>query len=197
MGEFPVGRFPQVGGMRFSFDPEAPAGQRVRSLAVMGEDGSVADRVVVDGSLSGDPDRVIKMVTLNFLANGGDGYPFPVPQVGRVDLAGEAGQFNAPNADFPDTNGNGTIDGPQAVDPGRFRFRRCGFGADAFAEYLARFHVDRPFGMAETPGSEDRRIQNLSVPGTMDTVFKRPQVRQAAESHAYPAYYREERSRSS
>ena len=61
---------------------------------------------------------MIKVVTLNFVANGGDGYPFPVPQPGRVDLVGEAGQFNAPDADFPDTNGNGIIDGPQAVDPG-------------------------------------------------------------------------------
>ena len=172
VGEVPVGRFPQVGGMRFSFDPEAPVGQRVRSLAVIGEDGSVADRVVVDGALSGDPDRVIKMVTLNFLANGGDGYPFPVPQVERVDLAGEAGQFNAPNADFPDTNGNGTIDGPQAVDPGASDFAAAGSEQDAFAEYLAHFHGDNPFSMAETPGSEDRRIQNLSVPGTMDTVFQ-------------------------
>ena len=29
-----------------------------------------------------------------------------------------------------------------------------------------------PFSMEETPGSEDRRIQNLGVPGTVDTVFQ-------------------------
>ncbi len=112
------------------------------------------------------------MVTLNFLANGGDGYPFPVPQPGRIDLMGEAGQFNAPNADFPDTNGNGIIDGPHLVDPGAADFAAAGSEQDALAEYLAHFHVDRPFSMAETPGSEDRRVQNLGVPGTVDTAFQ-------------------------
>ena len=172
VGEVRDGRFPQVGGMRFSFDPDRPVGQRVRSLAVVDQDGAVVDRVVVDGVLAGDAEREIKVVTLNFVANGGDGYPYPVPQTGRVDLVGEAGQFNTPDADFPDTNGNGLIDGPQAVDPGVADFAAAGSEQDAFAEYLARFHVDRPFSMAETPGSEDRRIQNLSVPGTMDTVFE-------------------------
>lgn len=172
VGEVRDGRFPQVGGMRFSFDPEAPIGERIRSLAVIGEDGAVVDKVVVDGALDGNPDRVIKMVTLNFLANGGDGYPFPTPLPGRVDLAGEAGQFNPPNADFPDTNGNGTIDGPQAVDPGAAGFAAAGSEQDALAEYLVHFHVNQPFSMAETPGSEDRRVQNLGVPGTVDTVFQ-------------------------
>lgn len=172
VGEVRDGRFPQVGGMRFSFDPDEPVGQRVRSLAVVNEDGAVVDPVVVDGVLAGDPEREIKVVTLNFVANGGDGYPFPVPQPGRVDLVGEAGQFNAPNADFPDTNGNGIIDGPQAVDPGRADFAAAGSEQDALAEYLAHFHVDDPYNMVETPGSEDRRIQNLGVPGTVDTVFQ-------------------------
>lgn len=171
VGEVRDGRFPQVGGMRFSFNADAPIGQHIRSLAVIGEDGAVADPVVVDGALSGDPNRVIKLVTLNFLANGGDGYPFPVPQPGRVDLIGEAGQFNAPDADLPDTNGNGIIDGPQAADPGAANFADPGSEQDAFSEYFARFHVGNPFDMEETPGAEDRRIQNLSVPGTVDTVF--------------------------
>ena len=35
VGEVTVGRFPQVGGMRFSFDPTQPAGERVRSLAIV------------------------------------------------------------------------------------------------------------------------------------------------------------------
>ena len=172
VGEVRDGRFPQVGGMRFSFDPDKPVGQRVRSLAVVDQDGAVVDRVVVDGVLAGDAEREIKVVTLNFVANGGDGYPFPVPQTGRVDLTGEAGQFNAPDADFPDTNGNGLIDGPQAVDPGVADFAAAGSEQDAFAEYLAHFHVDHPYNMPETPGSDDRRIQNLAVPGTVDTVFE-------------------------
>ncbi len=166
------GRFPQVGGMRFSFDPGAPIGERIQSLAVIGKGGAIADRVVVDGALAGDPDRVIKMVTLNFLANGGDGYPFPAPLPGRVDLTGEAGQYNPPDADFPDTNGNGIIDGPQTLDPNSADFAASGSEQDALAEYLAHFHVDRPFSTAETPASRDRRIQNLGVAGTVDTVLQ-------------------------
>ena len=34
----------------------------------------MTDRVVEEGKLVGDPDRTIKIVTLNFVANGGDGY---------------------------------------------------------------------------------------------------------------------------
>ena len=60
VGEVQDGRFPQVGGVRFSFNPDAPIGQRIRSLAVIGEDGTVVDRVVVDGVLMGGSDRVIK-----------------------------------------------------------------------------------------------------------------------------------------
>ena len=48
VGEVRDGRFPQVGGLRFSFDPDAPVGQRVRSLAVVDAEGAVVDRVVVD-----------------------------------------------------------------------------------------------------------------------------------------------------
>ena len=78
VGHVTVGRFPQVAGMRFSFDPVAPSGQRVRSLAIVDDSGGVTDRVIERGVVVGDPERRIKMVTLNFLANGGDGYPFPI-----------------------------------------------------------------------------------------------------------------------
>ena len=69
VGDLEVGRFPQVGGMRFSFDPSAPPGQRVRSLAIVDDGGRVTDPVAAGGALVGDPDRRIKIVTLNFLAN--------------------------------------------------------------------------------------------------------------------------------
>lgn len=71
------GRFPQVGGMGFSFDPNLPPGSRVRSLVVRDANGNVIDTVVQNGQLVGDANRPFRMVTLNFLANGGDGYPFP------------------------------------------------------------------------------------------------------------------------
>ena len=172
VGEATRGRFPQVSGMRFSFDPDAPAGQRVQSLAIVDDDGRVVDRVVENGALAGDPERQIKVVTLDFLANGGDEYPYPVPSAGRVNLAGEAGQPNAPDPDFPDTNGNGVLDDAVEVDPGLVDFSRAGAEQDALAEYLAHFYSETPFDIAETPPLEDRRIQNLSIPGKRDTVFE-------------------------
>ena len=172
VGEATDGRFPQVGGMRFSFDPTAPAGERVRSLAIVDENGAVVDRVVEDGALAGDPERLIKVVTLDFLANGGDSYPFPVPTTGRFDLAGEGGQLNAPNPSFPDTNGNGVLDEAVQTDPGLADFARTGSEQDALAEYLAHFYSDTPFDQAETPPIEDQRIQDLSIPDKEDTVFE-------------------------
>jgi 2',3'-cyclic-nucleotide 2'-phosphodiesterase (5'-nucleotidase family) len=65
------GQFPQVGGMKFSFDPTLPAGMRVRSLVILDAAGNPVDRVVQNGVLLGNLSRVIKVVTLNFLANGG------------------------------------------------------------------------------------------------------------------------------
>ena len=167
VGEATEGRFPQVGGMRFSFDPTAPAGERVRSLAIVDENGAVVDRVVEDGALAGDPERLIKVVTLDFLANGGDSYPFPVPTAGRFDLASEGGQFNA-----PDTNGNSVLDEAVQTDPGLADFARTGSEQDALAEYLAHFYSDTPFDQAETPPIEDQRIQDLSIPDKEDTVFE-------------------------
>ena len=172
VGHVTVGRFPQVAGLRFSFDPVAPSGQRVRSLAIVDDSGGVTDRVIERGVVVGDPERRIKMVTLNFLANGGDGYPFPVASAGRVDLAGEDGQPNPPNPDFPDTNGNGRLDGPVLVGPGRTDFAAPGTEQDALAEYLAHFFAAVPFNEAETAPLDDLRVQNLGVSGKMDTVFE-------------------------
>ena len=76
------GQFPQIGGMRLQFDYEqdysdAPGIQRIRSLVITGENDSIIDVIIQDGELQGNPDRPIKMVTLDFLANNdGDSYPF-------------------------------------------------------------------------------------------------------------------------
>lgn len=59
-----AGRFPQVAGMRFAFDPAAPKGQRVRSVEM--RDGN--------GFVPLDNDRAYRVVTNNFMRRGGDGY---------------------------------------------------------------------------------------------------------------------------
>ncbi len=59
------GRFPQVGGMRYIFDPTRPAGSRIVAVQVRGADGLYRPL---------DRDAIYKVVTNDFLRRGGDGY---------------------------------------------------------------------------------------------------------------------------
>jgi len=139
------GRFPQVAGVAFSFDPDLPAGARIVNAAVLNEDGSVAVELVRDGATV-SPDATIRIVTLGFLANGGDGYPFPTGDAAsRIDLQQEG------------------------VQTGLATFADNGTEQDALAEYLAASFLDAPFAEADTPFSEDTRIQNLNF--RADAVF--------------------------
>ncbi|MBL8118073.1 MAG: 5'-nucleotidase C-terminal domain-containing protein [Anaerolineae bacterium] len=60
-----AGRFPQVSGIRYSWDGSKEAGQRVVSVEVMGEDGSYS---------AIDPESVYTVATNDFMRRGGDGY---------------------------------------------------------------------------------------------------------------------------
>ncbi|GAB4578363.1 MAG: hypothetical protein Fur0022_10980 [Anaerolineales bacterium] len=70
------GQFGQFSGLSFSFDPNAPANDRVMSLAIKNAAGQTLDVIAENGALVGDPARLIRIVTLGFLADGGDNYPF-------------------------------------------------------------------------------------------------------------------------
>lgn len=78
------GRFPQIGGIRFSFDPSLAVGSRVRSIVLTDENNNITARIVSAGSVRSDAPATITLVTMNFLAGnavginttGGDGYPF-------------------------------------------------------------------------------------------------------------------------
>jgi 5'-nucleotidase len=59
------GRFPQVAGIRFSFDPTQEAGSRIVSVEVASDDGSFSPI---------DPEAVYFVATNNFMLDGGDGY---------------------------------------------------------------------------------------------------------------------------
>lgn len=142
------GRFPQVSGVSFSFDPDLPANQRVQSLAVTDETGQVIDAVVIDGKLIGDAKRTFRVVTLGFLANGGDSYPFPTfSNLNRVNL----------------------LD-PTAPKTGVATFAADGTEQDALAEYLAAEFSQQPFTQADVGPAEDLRIQNLN--SRNDAVFR-------------------------
>lgn len=60
-----AGRFPQVAGLKYSFDPAAPAGSRVSDVQVL---------VGGDAWAPIDPATVYKAVTNNYVRGGGDGY---------------------------------------------------------------------------------------------------------------------------
>jgi 5'-nucleotidase len=59
-----AGRFPQVAGMKYSFDPKKPVGSRVISVEVMDGGKMVAL----------DPAKTYSAVTNNYVRGGGDGY---------------------------------------------------------------------------------------------------------------------------
>jgi hypothetical protein len=59
------GRFPQVGGIRYAFDPERPAGSRILSAEIKNADGSFSPI---------DPAEIYNVTTNDFMRRGGDGY---------------------------------------------------------------------------------------------------------------------------
>lgn len=157
------GGYGQVGGVAYSFDPSrqaqvlgaggavTTAGQRVRNLAVLNTDGTVADTIIRDGVVQGDPSRAIRLVTLSFIADGGDANPLPFYTIAgsRTDLLN--------NAALPD---------------GAATFAGKGTEQDAMAEYLrAAFGTPTTaFAQAETAEAGDTRIQNLRL--RSDTVLQ-------------------------
>lgn len=85
------GRFPQLSGVELVWDPNGTAqvlddsgnvvtpGSRVQELRIIDRfyDRGVLDTLVVNGQFQGPDGFAIPVVTLDFLAEGGDGYPFP------------------------------------------------------------------------------------------------------------------------
>lgn len=141
------GRFPQVSGIEFSFDLTLPPGDRIQSAAIVDEAGTILDVLVQNGELVGDPSDTLRIVTLNFLAGGGDGYPFQTFGSNFVELAQAE--------DAPRT--------------GEATFAPDGSEQDALAEYLFDNFFTTPFTTEETPRELDERLQNLAF--RADTVL--------------------------
>ncbi|CAM3775694.1 Trifunctional nucleotide phosphoesterase protein YfkN precursor [Vibrio aerogenes CECT 7868] len=136
------GRFPQISGMRFTFDPTRTArtsagndGQRITELAVdTNGDGTYDDTVVSGGTIQDDATRTFKVVTLGYLGTGGDGYPFPCTSSGDSC-----------------TNQTALSDSMGSNDPGLATFAETGSEQDALAEYLLATYPDqsKPFNTAD------------------------------------------------
>ncbi len=154
-----AGGFMQIGGMRVSYDPNSPAGSKVKSIALTDLAGNFLVGVYQNGAFTPDAPATITMVSLNFTANGGDGYPI---------------KANADNFRF--LLDNGTLSAPvdeslnftaSAVVPANALGEQ-----KAFQDYLQAFH-DTPanaYDQADTPIELDQRIQILSIK-PVDTVF--------------------------
>ncbi len=144
------GRFPQVAGIQFSFDLTKEENDRVQSLVVLDEEGNDADVIVQNGELVGDANRTFRLVTLDFLAGGGDGYPFP------VDADADVVSITAAD---------------EASRTGEATFAPDGSEQDALAEYLADNFgsAENPFTAADTTRANDTRLQNLAF--RADTVI--------------------------
>jgi len=150
------GKFPQVSGVQFSFDDDKPAGSRIENAAITDQEGNDLDVLMKDGVLQGDAFAEVRIVTLSFLASGGDGYPFPTgPEANRVDLE--------------NLDGDGVNDGPAT-------FAADGTEQDVLAEYiLANFGDETSaFDMADTGRDQDTRIQNIEF--REDTVIDAPEA---------------------
>lgn len=150
-----AGRFPQVSGVKFSYDATQPEGSRIVNAGIFDQNDNLIASLVENGVIAGDATETFRIVTLNFLAGGGDGYPFPTgPDANRVDLT--------------DLDGNGIAD---ELSTGDATFAFDGTEQDALAEYLNDNFADsaNAFNEADTGRDEDGRIQNLEFQA--DTVF--------------------------
>ncbi len=63
------GRFPQISGMRFEYNPESPALNRISKIVLLNADGS--DKLVLDKN---DASTKIVLVSNDYEVGGGDGY---------------------------------------------------------------------------------------------------------------------------
>ncbi len=151
-----AGQFPQVSGVKFSFDPDLPVGDRLLSAGIFDQNDQLLAELVRNGEIAGDANQEFRMVTLGFLAEpnfdaggnfigGGDGYPFPNlndPEVAArtnpVDLVQEG------------------------VKTGDATFADDGTEQDALAEYLNDNFSVNPFDQSDVGPALDERIQNLN-----------------------------------
>ncbi len=157
------GRFPQVGGMSFVYNPEGSAGSRLIDLIVdKGDTDPSNDVVVMENGVNVSPTGItFNMVTLNFLANGGDSYPFDqLSAPNRINYYDGIGFGEA--VDFPD--------GDLANDPdNNDAFSYTGGEQDAVAEFMSTFYPDNAsvYNIAETDANQDTRIviaqKNLQI----------------------------------
>jgi 2',3'-cyclic-nucleotide 2'-phosphodiesterase (5'-nucleotidase family) len=162
------GGYMQIGGMRVSYNYSSGAPNRVKSISLTDIRGNVTTAIYRNGVFYPGAPAVIRMVCLNFTANGGDGYPIKVnadnfryllTNGGVSDLVDESLDFTAAFSSVGQTAS--TVLGEQK----------------AFKDYLTAFHSTpaKAYNQADTPVPLDERIQILPT-RTVDTVIPSPTV---------------------
>ncbi len=166
-----AGSFPQIAGMMIEYNPTnkpsqisvleaangddsivvAESGERVRTIIIEQADGSMMT-LVQDGELVVSPTMEINVVTLNFLANGGDAYPFTIANLTDRRINYYDGTGFGESTDFPD--------GVLTNDPGLSSdISSTGGEQDALAEYMsANYTQSSPYDAEEEDGEDDKRI---------------------------------------
>lgn len=146
------GQFPQVSGVRFRFDPKRPSNSRITELMIVDSVGTVLDVIAQRGMVVGNPDRLIRVVSLNFLVdqsgagpNGGDGYPFNAFVLANPTQANKV--FITKGNSDPKT--------------GTATFANDGSEQDAFAEFFKAKYSTTPYAKRDTVAKGDFTIQNL------------------------------------
>jgi 2',3'-cyclic-nucleotide 2'-phosphodiesterase (5'-nucleotidase family) len=157
------GRFPQIGGIRFSYNPTATAGSRVQSIVLVDENDNITGRVVSAGAVRSDAPALITLVTMNFLAGnttspnganavGGDNYPFRANAENFRYLLNNGSLSSAVNEDLDFTSA--------ANVPANILGEQL-----ALSNYLqARYATpSTAFDIADTAPALDTRIQSTAV----------------------------------
>ncbi|MEN3940064.1 choice-of-anchor I family protein [Prosthecobacter sp. SYSU 5D2] len=146
------GRFPHIAGVAFAWDPNRPVNDRITSMALIDENDEVVTALFKNGLFNFLAPQVIRVVTLNFMAQGGDGYP-----------------IKANGSNFRYILTDGTL-GPVIADES-LNFTAVPQLPDnalgeqkAFTDYInARYPTPQTaYNVADTPASLDFRIQNLN-----------------------------------
>ena len=156
------GRFPQISGMKITYNLSGKArtekgnGTRIKDITIfenkngIADESDVYDQVYANGKKTAAK-KSYRLVTLNFLANGGDDYPFDNKTWDRYNLY--SGKGYGEETDYQD--GNLAKD----TDNG-FGFSKTGREQDALADYMKEHHGTKAsaYAMAETDKSSDKRI---------------------------------------
>jgi 2',3'-cyclic-nucleotide 2'-phosphodiesterase (5'-nucleotidase family) len=153
------GGFPQVGGLRFSYDPDLPAGSRVQDLALYDQDGNLISVIANDGVTDPSAPATIPVVILNFTANGGDGYPIKANGENFRYLLTD-GTLSAPVDESLDFTAVANVPANSLGEQ------------KALQDFMLANHAtqETAFDQADTPAALDLRIQNLNTVAA-DTVI--------------------------